>query len=68
MDPQYFWQGMDAAGRNGGMSEVRYIANLYTVCDGTSSIARAAGRVRLWWRIDWETVKRGLFLWRSDYC
>jgi alpha-galactosidase len=73
MDPQYFWEAMDAEcpSSGQGLAEVAHIKGLYNFWDSLRSdfpnlrldICASGGR-----RMDWESLKRAWFLWRSDYC
>lgn len=73
MDPQYFWEAIDAAAPSTGqgLAEVAHIQGLYAFWDSLRAdfpnlrldICASGGR-----RMDWESLKRAWFLWRSDYC
>ena len=73
MDPEYYWQAIDAAagGSRNGMAEVLHISGMYTLWDTLREtfpsllIDNCASGGR---RIDVETIRRAVHLWRSDYC
>ena len=68
-DPLPYWQSMDAPDRQ-GMAEIKHIEGLYEFWDEllrrhpnlTIDNCSAGGR-----RIDFETLKRSISLWRSDF-
>jgi alpha-galactosidase len=68
-DPERFWSMADQPGRT-GMSEIRYVEGLYKFWDELLRrkpnllIDNCASGGR---RIDYETSKRSVPLWRSDY-
>jgi alpha-galactosidase len=71
VDPAPYWQLADEPGRR-GITEMRYIESLYKFWDGLKAqkpdilIDNCASGGR---RIDYETCKRSIPMWRSDfYC
>ncbi len=65
--PNPFWESHDEPGRN-GLTEIRHIEGLYQFWDNLRAAGIAidncasGGR-----RIDLETIKRSIPLWRTDY-
>ncbi len=69
IQPLPYWRAADAEDRK-GMTEIAYVNGLYTLWDRLLArfpsiiIDNCSGGGR---RIDWETMKRAVPVWRTDY-